>query len=281
MESKKILVIGDSIIDEYIFCEAVRISPEAPVPVFDTISVKTTPGGAMNVVQNILSLSRGEVKIDYWGHYDFDFHVFEHLDSVQILCEGQEPLLRKIRVICRNQQMCRVDIGKKYVDCRLDASPSEEYDLIVFSDYNKGTVTPQIVNQIHKRWPKTPKIFDMKALNDGFSVDHNWFRTVVKCNAYEYESSVKNVAKHWLEELVVTRGEAGFEMIKEDKVFPSENSDQIVDVTGAGDVFCAGMAVGLLEGKTIEEACLLGNKAASLKVKKQGTVAIRRGEIDV
>ncbi len=280
MTVKKVLVVGDSIIDEYIFCEASRISPEAPVPVFDTLEVKKTAGGAMNVVQNILSLAKEEIQIDYYGHYDYDYDVFEHLDFVRILGHSQAPLLRKIRVIAKNQQVCRVDVGHHYEEFHADEELESEYDLIVFSDYNKGTVKAVDVNRIHKMWPKTPKIFDMKVLHSGFDVDHNWFRTIVKCNESEYNSSIKFISKHWLEELVVTKSEKGFELVKTDKSITSENQDQIVDVTGAGDVFCAGMAVGLLEGRTIEEACRFANKAAAQKVKRQGTVAIQRKEVN-
>lgn len=290
---KKVLIIGDSMLDVYHQGKVERISPEAPVPVFVKLDSYERLGGACNVAANIRSLS-GETKeklqIDYFGFYSYKIN--NMLENCEISCSGVpvQDVVTKNRYICGNYQVFRVDENEKYsleyeeilqMKLRqfLDSSKNELYDLIIVSDYNKGTVNFNVLKMLENYDKNTLKIIDLKKLRKG--MEHfDFSSSVFKCNQTEYDLN-NQIEDINCKAVVVTMGENGYRWLQKNPFetgrMPSVALDKPTDVTGAGDVFLAAMAVSFLSGKVkIHEMTHCGNIAAAEKIKHMGTVAIKK-----
>lgn len=285
----KVLVVGDTILDIYSHGTVERISPEAPVPVFDHSHDEKVLGGACNVAANVRSLSRDDnLEIDFFGFYSPDIkHMLGEycIECIGIPC-GPEDVLQKKRIVADKHQLVRIDNHKKYKDTGLAAVLHhkwnqinfEDYDLLVLSDYDKGTLTEKefktLVDLQH-----IPKVIDLKrvrATMEDFD-KHRHLKTIVKCNMKEY---LENSRITYLSELVViTKGADGYMLPNTQENFPSVRTNgEVVDVVGAGDVYLAGMAVNFLESKSFDIYAMsaFGNLCAGEKVKHFGTFAVKR-----
>ncbi len=245
------IVIGDIIVDEYLFGETTRISPEAPVPIVNVTKKEERPGGAANVSENLRSL------------------------GVKHSLIGSTPL-KKTRVICQGQQLLRIDqndIAEPIKDC-----PD---DNIIFSDYGKGSLknVQAFINQATGFTfvdPKgsfdkysgctflKPNLLEFREVTQGDIVDEaNYMRKELNINA-----------------ICVTIGKEGMILISEEVThFPAEAHD-VYDVTGAGDTVIAVMAAAIAEGYSLKQSAGLANRAAGLVVQRLGTSTVTRDEID-
>jgi D-beta-D-heptose 7-phosphate kinase/D-beta-D-heptose 1-phosphate adenosyltransferase len=231
-----ILLIGDDCTDVYQYGVVDRISPEAPVPVFKLLNSITKPGMAGNVRENLLSLG---CEVSYLhGHTS-----------------------KKTRLIDKrsNQHILRIDDDVLSEPLTFDTLIPPFYDAIVISDYNKGTVSYELIESIIDEvncpvFVDTKKT-DLKRLEG----------SVVKINNREFEESISQCG-----ELIVTTGSKG--AVYKNMVFEA-NAVDVVDVTGAGDTFLAALVYRFLHTNDIQSSIRFAIKASELTVKHMGVYA--------
>lgn len=284
-KDRNILVVGDTILDRYIFGKVDRLSPEGPFPVLDYTNEYDVLGGALNVCANISNLSP-DTFINYCGFYCNnvlslcrDYPNIGLIDSaIPVPCD---QILTKIRYVARQRQLLRMDILQKYnksnsfsLKMKLQEiiKKKYKYDLLVISDYNKGSIDEcwDLIKQFD-----CPKLIDSKYRFLDFH-DEN---TILKINHQEYQNLYQDLK---CKEIVITMGGKGFMLKKANKTFSREAKyDEVVDVVGAGDAFLAGMCANFLETGNFdpEAMAIYGNKVAGAKVKHFGTVAVEKEEI--
>lgn len=244
----KILLIGDAGEDTYTYGNVNRISPEAPVPVFEPQSEIVKPGMASNVYNNLVALG---CDVSYF-----------HSDT----CKKQ-----RLIDIRSKQQLIRIDHDVK---CRTlthefaDHTTVNQHNAIVISDYNKGTVDYWLVMHLLKI--ATVPIFidtkktDLASLNGCY----------IKINSLEYSRATSKPSP---EMLIVTHGDKGASWCGWN--FPATTAGDVTDVCGAGDTFLASLVYKFLESNHMSEAIKFANKAASITVQHVGVYAPTLGEI--
>jgi D-beta-D-heptose 7-phosphate kinase/D-beta-D-heptose 1-phosphate adenosyltransferase len=238
----KILLIGDSCIDEYVYGTCERLNPEAPVPILKFGRKETKNGMAWNVRNNLLA---------------FGMEVYMLTNKERIV---------KTRYIDEkyNQQILRVDVEDKISPMDYEI-PNEKYDAIVISDYDKGFVTHQ-------------KLFEI-VFNSRFPIFVDSKKTVLpESNCYiKINDNESKLLKSKHDNLIVTRGSAGAEY--DGVLYPGEKVG-VFDVVGAGDTFLSALVYFYLECGTIEKAIPYANKAASIAVSNFGTYVLTKDDID-
>ena len=237
----KILLIGDSCIDKYVYGDAKRLSPEAPVPVLNYIRSVSTEGMAWNVFNNLNAFGA-------------------EVDMIT-----QEEEIVKTRYIDKksNQQILRVDEEYEVEELKFE-KPEDNYDALVISDYNKGFITQEKLFEIVYSF-QGPVFVDTKKQE----IPHGCF---TKVNDIEYEN-----LKTPTDRLIITRGGKGAEY--QGKLYPAEKVN-VFDVAGAGDTFLAALVVGYIQSKSIQTAIPLANKAAAIAVSHAGTYVLTKEDID-
>ncbi|MFT7224279.1 MAG: D-beta-D-heptose 7-phosphate kinase/D-beta-D-heptose 1-phosphate adenosyltransferase [Cellvibrionaceae bacterium] len=294
LAESKILVVGDVMLDRYIDGHTGRISPEAPVPVVHVKKSYERPGGAANVALNITSLG---AKVTLLGLIGEDENarrlkqalVTENIDARLLSC-AKTQTITKLRVISRSQQLIRLDNedGFAHADHRLlferAIDACKEADVVVFSDYGKGTLQSIIEPLLsHCKAQGIPALVDPKGSD--FSIYRN--ATVVTPNFSEFvavvgqpenEEDLENKARqllaaHDLDSLLVTRSEKGMSLFqrKSDPLHLAAKVREVYDVTGAGDTVIASLAVAIAARYHLKDATTLANLAAGIVVGKAGT----------
>jgi rfaE bifunctional protein kinase chain/domain len=300
---KRIAVIGDIMLDKYFWGTVHRISPEAPVPVVDIEKESAHPGGASNVAANIRSLGAQAAIIGVLGNDEdgeITRQVLTHhgIETSGIVIDPTRPTTVKIRIIGNNQHIARLDresvapIGEKTAQMMLDslAGLGENLSAIILEDYNKGVVTPFLLQRTIEYAracgisvfadPKRAHFFDYKGV------------TLFKPNKKETQdalgfalSSEREVEKAGFELLrrlecryvLITLGAQGMALFEQGsrrlRRF-SAKARHIADVSGAGDTAIATLAVMVAAGASIEEATTFANDAASAVCEEPGIVAI-------
>ncbi len=302
LEEAKILVVGDVILDRYWMGESKRISPEAPVPVVKGEKVLNRLGGAGNVAANVASLGCSVSLLGYVGQ-DEDGDLVRnllkesHIESALISREDLNTTV-KIRVISQGQQLVRVDFEdspKKFKGTQLTKIFREivdDYQLVIFSDYLKGTLhdvsqLTALANERHKRVITDPKGGDFSRYKGAYLITPNMkeFEAVVgDCSGDQAMSSkAKKLAKdHEIENVLVTRGSLGMSLYPRsgpELHVPAEAED-VFDVTGAGDTVCGVVGAMLAAGESVAEAVSIANRAAGLAVKRLGAAVISAKELE-
>jgi bifunctional ADP-heptose synthase (sugar kinase/adenylyltransferase) len=237
----KVLVIGDSCLDEYIYCTTGRFCPDAPVPILKPESFVSALGMAGNVVDNLKSLG-----CDGW------------------LVSNANHIKKTRYVDSRtNHMFIRVDEGED------DVFPIE-FDAVIISDYCKGFIDENTIKYISEQHPLT-FLDTKKALGD--YVNKIKF---IKINDVEYKYNEGNISSYWSQKMIITRGSRGAEY--KGKIYPVKEVD-VRDTSGAGDTFLAGLVFNYLENKDILKAIKFANKCATQVVQKKGTAKINIDEI--
>lgn len=296
----KVLVFGDVMLDQYMFGETDRISPEAPVPVIELKQTKFIPGGAANVAANINGLGGQAYLCGLIGDDDFGRETVQALTDKQVasdyLIKSTNRLTTvKTRIIANNQQIARVDIEKS--DCLNESEEqalkekldllTAKVDLVVISDYAKGVVTERLCRKLIK----LSRLRNIKVIVDPKGTNYLKYResSLITPNQKETVEAFTHLSKQLkkdvghksflkelkLEALLVTEGELGmtlYEELKKHKL--TAETRNIFDVTGAGDTVLATMAVAIAAGATYPEAAYIANKAAGLVVQQIGTSVI-------
>ena len=250
----KVLVLGDVIIDKYIYGTSTRISPEAPVPVITYIDEKETRGGAGLVYENLKSLG-------------VDVDMFETPGDISV----------KTRVICDGHYITRIDDdkhanGADVLDL-VKSTDFSQYDYVVLSDYNKGVLdeAKDIIAHINK--------YNCKVIVD--PKEHAWFYEgawLVKPNYNEFHDLGFD---EWQGNIITTN--AGEEVIAhidgKNYEIPVENLE-VADVTGAGDCFLASFVYALTKGYDYEKAIKVAVRGSTESVKHAGTYILKKSDLE-
>jgi rfaE bifunctional protein kinase chain/domain len=305
---KKLLVIGDIILDEYIEGTVTRISPEAPIPILDKKKHYYRLGGATNVARNLKSLGAnvwiiGRIGEDAGGEQVKHLLSEERINIDLLLHNSTIPTIVKTRFVGGGQQLLRVDYEDR-TEINKDPNFMEAFNMdleqhmkyfdgIILSDYNKGVVVPEIIQHISCLQHQYQKV----VTADTHKTDWNLFKgfTCLTPNRIEFQQqcrepltdlkvlsryATKLREKYGLEQLMVTLSEEGILLVTEDgqKHLPVQKKD-IVDVTGAGDTVIAVYTLGLTAGLNPYDAVALANKAAGVVVSKMGTATVTPEEL--
>lgn len=284
---KKVLVIGDTILDYYVYGEVSRVNPEAPHSVVLDIceDEEVKLGGAANVAANIRGLAGDDVEIHYFGPTnELVRNLFKDYNIISLQNSDTE-IITKTRYICKNHHLLRVDKDRKYkfhnTEYLFFKLLDDHYDLVVVSDYNKGVVNSDISNIVAASSKKA--LFDIKKAKNLFCLQNLNKNVILKCNAVEFESETIESAINSVYAIIKTKGKDGCEVYQSQAVtnIPAPYIENIADVVGAGDTFLAGMASNFLETKIWNpiEMAKFGNICASEKVKHFGTYVVNRKDI--
>lgn len=300
IQSKKILVIGDLMLDRYWFGEVDRISPEAPVPVVHVARREDRLGGAANVARNIRALGAQASLLGIVG----DDEVGKKIHSLCTEAGIQAHLVvdftidttLKMRVLGRQQQLLRIDFEYPPSATALGQldqqvkSLIESHDALVLSDYNKGVLTHVQAMIAYARTKGIPVLVDPKGTDyqryEGASlVTPNRSEMTQAVGAWHSEDELTQKAaalrqRLSLEALLVTRSEQGMTLFAaEGRSHVNAQAHEVYDVSGAGDTVLATLAVTRATGMPWSEAILWANKAGGIVVGKLGTSIVTAEEL--
>jgi len=299
---KKILVLGDLMLDRYLWGTVARISPEAPVPVVEIDSEATRLGGAANVAHNLAALGGIAIPVGVVGddaNGDMLTGIFQRMNFniAGIVKDPTRMTSVKTRIIAHNQHVVRTDresktpINRDIME-RLIQKVQElidECDAVIFQDYNKGLLIPELIARVIKTAREQKKIITVDPKFD------NFFQytqvTVFKPNKKETEealgmrvfteSDLANAIRKLKERLtcthiLITLGEKGMCLLEESDeltIIPTK-AQQVHDVSGAGDTVISTLTMALVAGASMKEATTLANYAAGVVCKEIGVVPI-------
>jgi len=244
-KSFKVLLIGDSCEDEYIYGRCERLNPEAPVPVMNYSKIETKAGMAANVCFNLQAFG-----ID-----------------VTFLTNSEKLVKTRFIDEKSNQQLLRVDNEEQIKPLMLPIS-SANFDAIVISDYNKGYLTIKKLFEIAES-SSIPVFIDSKK-----TILPNKENCFIKINHIECEKLENN---YEYSNLIVTKGSDG--CYYKDTHYPAEKVN-VYDVVGAGDTFLAALTYGYLKTNDINKSISLANRAASIAIQHQGTYVLNQKDVN-
>ncbi|MBS1904808.1 MAG: D-glycero-beta-D-manno-heptose-7-phosphate kinase [Bacteroidetes bacterium] len=304
----RIAVVGDLMLDRYLFGSVSRISPEAPVPVLDIHRDEARLGGAANVGHNIHTLGATPVLIGVVGKDGKGERVRKLLQEIGLSTEGvisdsSRPTTVKTRVVAGSQQMLRIDHEKKHpvhesVEDEIFgilATQIGTLDGIILEDYNKGVLSTKLIRKIVELAntnnvpvfvdPKHDNFFEFKRV------------TVFKPNKKEIEDALgtklsseeqilragfKLLEMLQAENVLLTLSERGMLLFEDGEKEPFSiptRARQVADVSGAGDTVIATLAVAKACGASVREAAMIANRAAGLVVEELGIVPIYKKQL--
>jgi D-beta-D-heptose 7-phosphate kinase/D-beta-D-heptose 1-phosphate adenosyltransferase len=307
LENKRILVVGDVMLDRYLWGDVERISPEAPVPVFHVKKQSEIPGGAGNVVSNLVGLGALVTVVGIRGEDEagdrLDTLLKNNTTKSHLLIDATRPTITKTRIVSQGQQMLRIDEENILpLDSSLQTktiesikAQLENFDAIILSDYGKGMLEakslvqyiinlaresdiPLLVDPKGKDWDKyrgatciTPNTKELETL----------CRETLQDEKQLVEAMQGTILKYDLAWLVVTRGPLGMCLMNRNEapVFITTLARQVYDVSGAGDTAIATLAMCVGSGFTFPDAARVANLAAGIVVGKVGTQPISLSEL--
>jgi D-glycero-beta-D-manno-heptose-7-phosphate kinase len=304
---KRVLVIGDVMLDEYIWGEVRRISPEAPVPVVEARRRTYMPGGAGNTAANVVSLGGqamlgGVVGRDYQAVKLSEALQQNGIEAAGLVVDEARPTTTKTRIVAHSQQVVRVDCEERTpLPAHLEDTVLQwvetcmgKADACILSDYSKGVVSTRLAaDVIHlARQAGRPVVVDPKGTN------YTKYRgaTVVTPNVYEAgraldreveaEGDFLEVGQRLLDildgaALLITCGAQGMSLFTKgaSTLHIAANARNVYDVTGAGDTVVSMLALALAAGATLKQAIDLANCAAGIVVGKFGTATVSLAEL--
>ena len=246
---KKILVLGDSCKDVFVYCHAQRLAPDLPVPILDVIEEAENPGMAANVARNIQA-------------------IYPHCD----LTTNQEwERVTKTRYVHgkTNHTFIRID-SKHPVNpvFSLQDIPLDDYDIIAISDYNKGFLTEADIQYICES--HSCVFIDTKKQLGDWATKAKF----IKINDFEYERSKETLTTELEEKIIRTEGEHG--AVYKGKRYPVSEKVEVKDTTGAGDSFYAALLARYAETSDIDESIHFANECARRAVEQKGVSVISR-----
>jgi D-beta-D-heptose 7-phosphate kinase/D-beta-D-heptose 1-phosphate adenosyltransferase len=305
IKSSRVVVIGDIMIDRYLYGDTERLSPEAPVPVVTVRDRTAKLGGAANVAANVASMGAscllvGTVGDDGDGAAIRQELVVARLDGRHVVTIAGRPTTSKTRIIARSQQIVRID---DEVDALLEGSDLDrlirsasealaDADALLLEDYNKGALAPSLITEVMAvaRRRGIPVVVDPKY--------RQFFAyagaTVFKPNRRELESALgaavdlqnrnaipEVLARLKVDNLLVTLGADGMLLVMKDggSLRIPSIARQVFDVSGAGDTVTAWLGTALAAGASLVEAAQLANCAAGVEVGKPGVSTVSPEEV--
>lgn len=306
----KVAVLGDLMLDEYLFGEVNRISPEAPVPIIRVLRERAILGGAANVAANLRGIGAvpllvGTLQNDAAGERLLSLLAGMDIPAHGIVFDASRPTIIKTRVIGQQQQMLRIDreepgiLGEDAIQGLLLSLDQvlAEADALIVSDYAKGVIGEAVLDRVRKGCAKRnlPWIVDPKPAH------HRFYQgaTLMTPNTKELselaglpaktDADVAAASRKLVEELglgglLVTRSEKGMALLDADVLhrdpwmIPTE-AREVYDVSGAGDTVIATFSAAVATGADWREAAMLANAAAGIVVGKMGTATTNPEEI--
>jgi len=299
-EAARIIVIGDVMLDRYWSGQALRISPEAPVPVVKVKTIEDRIGGAGNVALNIAKLGGKVTLLGVVGDDAEGETLKRLLEAEGVVCDFiVEQSLRsicKLRVMAQHQQLIRLDFEDTPIKFDREALKSAlirrlpENNVVVFSDYGKGTLTDvsSYISAAKQGGVKVlvdPKGVDYQRYAQADLITPNLAELQAVVGTFENEQQLIKkgralLVQYQISTLLLTRGEAGMTLIQNDQThsLPAQAKD-VFDVTGAGDTVIAVMALGVSLDISLCEAMFLANLAGGIVVGKLGTSTVSLQEL--
>ncbi len=303
----RVLVVGDLMIDEYLWGEVERISPEAPVPVVAVERESHTLGGAGNVINNLVSMKAAVSVIGTSGTGAAGALMLEKFRALGVETDGivnepDRPTTKKTRVIASNQQVVRIDkeikkeIGRPTFEKikRLLEQKADAADLIILSDYGKGLVTREIVISAVSAAQKRG-IFVMA---DPKGLDFSKYKNVTVLTPNKREAALASgidietredlfaagerlLSQINLGKLLITCGKEGMALFSREEPPCRIRSEarQVFDVSGAGDTVISILGIALAAGASFRESAAAANAAAGIVVGKIGTATASADEL--
>lgn len=305
---KRVLVIGDLMIDRYLWGEVTRISPEAPVPIINISDEEIRFGGAANVANNIIGLGAqpvllGAVGNDRWGEEFKRMIAQQGWDATGLVVDDDRPTTLKTRIIGNNQHIARVDreerrpTSKKVQNQMLEKARDliKDCDAIILEDYNKGVLVSPFVENIIRLSHRHQKVVTVDPKFDNFLSYRGV--TLFKPNKKETEEALAirietdddvRRAAHLLRErmeaqgVLITLGARGMALLEAEGevTFSHTHAREVADVSGAGDTVIATVTVGLCAGASMKEAVSMANYAAGVVCEEVGVVPITREHLE-
>ena len=307
-KNAKVLVIGDIMVDHFIYGSVDRISPEAPVPIVNVTKDNITPGGAANVANNVAKLGAtayifGVVGEDYNGDVLKQLLRKEkNIISSGIITMKEFNTISKTRIIANNQQVVRVDredngkFDKKIYNALIlrILEVSKNADSAIISDYGKGLIQNQFFNDLTNMLRKAGKFVALDPKMQNFKFYKNI--SIITPNINEAsegsgikiqdENSLNKAGKKILRNikpdyLLITRGKDGMSLFYPNGIqhYLKSNAQKVYDVTGAGDTVISTITIAKSIGANIVDACYLANAAAGISVSQPGTYAVSANEL--
>jgi rfaE bifunctional protein kinase chain/domain len=311
----RVAVFGDLIVDEFIYGEIARVSREAPVLILDYDSTDIVPGGAGNAAANVAALGGAPLVIGVAGRDETGkrlLHVMrKRVDVAGVLRPGGYRTPTKTRILAggvhsAKQQVVRIDRATRPELADSDRRAIQMHlvhaaarcDALLVSDYGTGLVSPEAVAQVQRNFRSPGKRQPPVLVDSRYSLVR--FRGMTACTPNESEvehlfgirigdntQTLEKAGRELLSRtrtkaVLITRGSRGmalFEPQRETIHIPIFGSDQIADVTGAGDTVIATMTLALAASGTFEEAAHLANYAGGLVVMKRGTATVSADEL--
>lgn len=300
--NSKILIIGDIMMDRYIWGKVSRISPEAPVPVVDVSKISHLLGGAANVANNIYSLGgkvfmAGVVGSDGVGEELLEMLKERKIDVGGVIVDEERPTTLKTRIIAHNQQVVRFDIEKrerinnrikrKILNYCLDVIPL--CDAVIISDYGKGVISRSLLASIIEETNRLNKILAVDPKVDNFLYYKNVtiltpnkleasqaLRTEIRDEGDLIEAGKRLLSILGARAVLITRGEEGMTLFERngDITNISTTAKEVFDVTGAGDTVISVVTLALVSGGSFKDSAILSNYAAGLVVGEVGTATV-------
>jgi D-beta-D-heptose 7-phosphate kinase/D-beta-D-heptose 1-phosphate adenosyltransferase len=301
-----ILVVGDLMLDRFVWGRVERISPEAPVPVVEVVKETVHLGGAANVAYNLAVLKARPLLVGVVGSDEAGDRLVEELHRQEISSEGivrdkGRSTTIKTRIIAHNQQVCRTDredktpLSQGTVDQMRSTFRTllEQVQGMILSDYAKGALSAALVVDLIQEARQAKKFLAVDPKSDDFSVYRGASivtpnkKEAVRASGVEIvdEASFIQAGEKLLEViasdyLLITRGEEGMTLFegKEHSHIPTV-AREVFDVSGAGDTVIASLTLAVAAGASIRDAAILANHAAGVAVGKLGTAAATGEEI--
>ncbi|WP_269542294.1 bifunctional heptose 7-phosphate kinase/heptose 1-phosphate adenyltransferase [Cerasicoccus fimbriatus] len=302
----KVLVVGDVMLDHYIWGDATRISPEAPVPVVNVFNDSWSAGGAANVAMNLTSLKAsaslaGVYAEDEAGDQLRTIFTQAGVDFSSMHLTASAPTIRKTRVVVQKQQICRIDRESAPAEYAFPGGEKLKQAFsgahaVILSDYAKGVVTDELLDEVvaickdsgaalsvdpkpRRRLnyqgaalmtPNRSEALELAEISVGL---HDTFPTEAVCQAI-YE-------RYQPHRLVVTLGADGMILVEEGKILGRlpTRAQEVFDVSGAGDTVIAVLTASLATGASLVEAAHLANSAAGVVVGKFGAATVSPDEL--
>lgn len=307
---KKILIIGDIMIDAYIFGDVDRVSPEAPVPVLNLTEKDYRLGGAGNVAKNIKALGASPIMCSVIGNDENAIILRSLLTkknkiSDKYVINAERITTSKTRMISHGQQLLRLDseddsplnetLTRKFAQVIKDAIDTEKPDAIIFEDYDKGVITPLLINEItwYAQEHKIPTTVDPKHRNftdykDVTLFKPNFKEFLVGTNTVINKKDINQtlaLAKEYraeknIDNMLITLSEYGVLIVNENSDFhvPAEKRD-ISDVSGAGDTVISTITLCIASELPINVATQIANIAGGLVCEKIGVVPVDKQQL--
>lgn len=306
-KTKRVLIIGDAMIDAYMWGDINRMSPEAPVPIVKIDKRESRLGGAANVALNIQSLGATPILFSAIGDDHYADLFIELMNEQKLSCEGIQKISNrrttvKTRIISNNKHVLRVD--EEYTNPIQDESllnqlekmiQEQSFDVIIFQDYNKGLLTKTVIQKAIKAAknkgiptivdPKKENFFsyqsvdifkpNLKEIKEGLNLD---FDETSKAELFKHVNELRN--KINAKGILLTLSEKGIYFQKENAVYRKKaHKRNIIDVSGAGDTVVSVAALALACDIEDDFLMRIANLAGGLVCEKVGVVPIQREDL--